>query len=114
MAFGLRSNGKAVAGALCLVSATELERLANMTVEGERWLTEQVTAQQALAKHAEPIVTSTIIYQRLMPIADLSAQLMKIRKPAEKPKPKASKTAKRNATTAGRCGGERDWGGEAG
>ena len=84
------------------VSATELERLANMTVEGERWLTEQVTAQQALAKHAEPIVTSTIIYQRLMPIADLSAQLMKIRKPAEKPKPKASsKAGKRNTTAAG-------------
>jgi len=80
------------------VSATELERLANMTVEGEQWLAEQVSAQQALAKHDVPVITSTVIYQRLMPIADLSAQLMKIRKPAEKPKPKVSKSAKRNAT----------------
>ena len=98
------------------VSATELQRLANMTVEGEKWLAEQVTAQEALAKHAEPIITSTIIYQRLMPIADLSAQLMKIRKPAEKPKPKPTKPAKRNATAnaaandteAGTAGGDED------
>ena len=107
------------------VSTTELERLANMTVEGEKWLGEQVQAQQALAKHAEPLITSTIIYQRLMPIADLSAQLMKIRKPAEKPKPKASKSAKRNGTAStaanetdadiGAAGeeGEAGWGGGA-
>ena len=80
------------------VSTSELQRLANMTIEGEQWLTEQLTAQQALSKHDAPVLTSTVIYQRLMPIADLSAQLMKVRKPAEKPKPKASKAAKRNAT----------------
>ena len=80
------------------VSASELQRLANMTQEGEAWLSEQVTAQEALSKHDVPIITSTIIYQRLMPIADLSAQLNKIRKPAEKAKPKAAKPPKRNAT----------------
>ena len=92
------------------VSTTELERLANMTIDGEKWLAEQVQAQQALSKHVEPVITSTIIYQRLMPIADLSAQLMKIRKPAEKPKPKVTKSVKRNST-AGAAGNDTEAGG---
>ena len=83
------------------VKAEELDRLRNLTEAGDTWLQGKMAEQSGLAKHEVPIITSTIIYRELMGIADLSAALMKVRKPPEPVKPKAAKApkgGKKNAT----------------
>ena len=89
------------------VSATELERLRNLTEAGEAWLAQTLQEQTDIPRHDAAIITSTIIYKELMPIADLSAALMKVRKPPEpvKPKAKAAK-GKKNKTTKAAEGAE--------
>ena len=67
------------------VSNSSLSRLYNLTMEGEIWLNELVILQGKTPATEPALLTSKMIYDKLMPLADYSAQLMKIRKPAEKP-----------------------------
>lgn len=65
----------------------------------EQWLNEQLAAQAKLSPHEEPAFTSADLYERLRPIAKQSQDLMKIKKPYEKPKPKPSKSSSNSSTT---------------
>lgn len=63
------------------------------------WLDEKQAAQAKLTAFEPPVLESEALYERLRPIHKLSNDLMKLKKPIEKPKPKKkTPTPKKNAT----------------
>lgn len=74
-------------------------KLIGLVEDAELWLNEKVRAQSALQAHEEPAYTSAQLYEKLRPIAKLSQELMKVKKPYEKPKPKVVKV-NANSTNA--------------
>jgi hypoxia up-regulated 1 len=81
------------------IKAEEREKLIKLVEEVEEWLKGQVARQGKLQPHENPAFLSTTLYDKLRPLAKLSQELSKIKKPIEKPKPKAS-SSKNNSTKA--------------
>jgi hypothetical protein len=79
------------------IKVEEREKLLKLVEEAEQSLNKLIEIQEKLQAHEEPAITSSQIYEKLRPIAKLSQELAKIRKPIEKPKPKPT-TAKKNTT----------------
>jgi len=79
------------------VPTTDRERLSDMVDDLSEWLNEQLIAQAKLTAFEPAVIESEQLYERLRPIHKLSEQLMKLKKPIEKPKPKP-KPVKTNST----------------